>query len=63
MKRKNILYTTSIIFGFSLVFAINPITTYANWHNNPFFKLNVGYVFPEKLVDKHYGDKKNKKTI
>jgi hypothetical protein len=61
MKGKNILYTTSIIFGFSLAFATNPITTCANWHDNPFFKLNVGYGFPEKLVDKHAGVRENKK--
>jgi len=37
MKGKNILYTTSIIFGLSLAFATNPITTCANWHDNPLF--------------------------
>ena len=49
MRGKNILYTTSIIFGFSLSFVTNPLTTYANWYEKPFFKMNVGYGFPEKV--------------
>ena len=61
MKGKNILYTTSIIFGVSFVLGANPITTCANWHDNPFFKLNVGYGFPKKLTDKYDGHRESKK--
>ena len=61
MRRKNILYTTSIILGFSSALAINPVPTYANWYEKPFFKMNVGYGLPNKLNDKYDGDRESKK--
>jgi opacity protein-like surface antigen len=61
MRGKNILYTTSIILGFSSALATNPVSTYANWYKKPFFKMNVGYGLPNKLNDKYDGDRESKK--